>query len=120
MRNALKSRPKKSRIELAMNKYIILIVLIQFLVCISAAAYDCIWIRSRGIDVPYLGYSYAINDQSNFANFMVAFMQWFIAVMNFVPISLLVTVEMVKLTQGMFIESDWMLYDVSKDIYAKV
>jgi len=31
-------------------------------------------------------------------------MLWFIALMNFVSISLLVTLEMVKLTQGYFIE----------------
>jgi P-type E1-E2 ATPase len=47
-------------------------------------------------------------------------MLWFIALMNFVSISLLVTLEMVKLMQGIFIESDWMLYDIEKDIHAKV
>lgn len=44
MNNSLKQRPKKSRIELATNWYIILIVIIQFVVCLSAAAYDLIWI----------------------------------------------------------------------------
>lgn len=53
-------------------------------------------------------------------DYIVAFMLWFIALMNFVSISLLVTLEMVKLLQGVFIESDWMLYDVSKDMSAKV
>ena len=47
-------------------------------------------------------------------------MLWFIALMNFVSISLLVTLEMVKLMQGYFIEQDWMLYDIEKDIHAKV
>ena len=47
-------------------------------------------------------------------------MLWFIALMNFVSISLLVTLEMVKLMQGIFIELDWMLYDIEKDIHAKV
>lgn len=40
--------------------------------------------------------------------------------MNFVSISLLVTLEMVKLMQGYFIEQDWMLYDIEKDLSAKV
>jgi len=39
--------------------------------------------------------------------------------MNFVSISLLVTLEMVKFFQGYFIETDWMMYDPSKDISAK-
>jgi len=40
--------------------------------------------------------------------------------MNFVSISLLVSLEMVKFAQGIFIEKDWMLYDEEKDISAKV
>jgi hypothetical protein len=56
MNNSLKQRPKKSRIELATNWYIILIVIIQFVVCLSAAAYDLIWIAYVGKDIPYLGF----------------------------------------------------------------
>ena len=40
--------------------------------------------------------------------------------MNFVSISLLVTLEMVKFIQGVFIENDWMMYDEEKDMPAKV
>jgi phospholipid-transporting ATPase len=43
------------------------------------------------------------------------FGSWFLAMMNFVSISLLVTLEMVKFTQGMFIEYDFMMYDEEKD-----
>jgi hypothetical protein len=31
--------------------------------------------------------------------------------MNFVSISLLVSLEMVKFVQGVFMENDWMMYD---------
>ena len=34
--------------------------------------------------------------------------------MNFVSISLLVTLEMVKFTQGVYINWDWMIYDEEK------
>jgi phospholipid-transporting ATPase len=61
-----------------------------------------------------------VSTNTKFQNAIVAFMLWFIALMNFVSISLLVTLEMVKLMQGIFIESDWMLYDIEKDIHAKV
>ena len=40
--------------------------------------------------------------------------------MNFVSISLLVTLEMVKFIQGVFIENDWMMYDENKDMPARV
>jgi len=40
--------------------------------------------------------------------------------MNFVSISLIVSLEMVKFAQGIFIEKDWMIYDEEKDLPAKV
>ena len=39
--------------------------------------------------------------------------------MNFVSVSLLVSLEMVKFVQGLFIEYDWMMYDGEKDMSAK-
>ena len=50
--------------------------------------------------------------------YIVAFMLWFIALMNFVSISLLVSLEMTKLTQAYFIEQDYLLYDITKDMNA--
>jgi len=39
--------------------------------------------------------------------------------MNFVAISLLVSLEMVKFFQGVFLEWDWMMYDKELDLAAK-
>jgi hypothetical protein len=47
------------------------------------------------------------------------FGKWFLAMMNFVSISLLVTLEMVKFAQGIFIEWDFMIFDEEKDKAAK-
>lgn len=74
----------------------------------------------KGHKVSYLGFNYSTNNNSSFQNYLIAFMEWFLALMNFVSISLLVTLEMVKFFQGYFIEEDWMMYDVSKDMKAKV
>lgn len=43
MKNSLKSRAKKSKIELQTNTYIIMTVLIQFLLCILAGIYTNLW-----------------------------------------------------------------------------
>lgn len=40
--------------------------------------------------------------------------------MNFVSIAILVTLEMVKFFQGMFIQWDHMIYDTEKDMAASV
>ena len=39
---------------------------------------------------------------------------------NLVPISLIVSLEMVKFIQAYFISSDYLMYDEEKDIFAKV
>ena len=45
---------------------------------------------------------------------------WFIAMMNFVPISLLITIEMVNFIQAKFISWDMMVYDEERDLPALV
>jgi phospholipid-transporting ATPase len=104
MENSLKGRAKKSKMELATNHYIILIVSIQISICLLSAAYNCLWVNVNGKNLTYLGFNYTENTDSNFQSYIIAFMQWFLALMNFVSISLLVTLEMVKFFQGYFIE----------------
>ena len=81
-----------------MNYYILLIVLIQFSASIAATTYSLFWIKTPGQDISYLGYDYSSISNTAIQNYIIQFMLWFIALMNFVPISLLVTVELVKLT----------------------
>jgi len=45
---------------------------------------------------------------------------WFLALMNFVSIAILVTLEMVKFFQGMFIQWDHMIFDKEKGMQANV
>lgn len=121
MLNALKSRPKKSKIEVKMNFYILFLVLIQFTICLLACVTNGAWTLRRGEGIWYLGFAYTEQtSQTYFQLFVVEFMLWFVALMNFVPISLLVTVELVKFAQAYFIMQDHYLYDISKDIYGKV
>jgi len=51
---------------------------------------------------------------------LVSFGTWFLALMNFVAISLMVTLEMIKFFQAYFIQEDWMMYDEEKDLPASV
>ena len=43
MKNSVKSMAKFSKLELATNKYIIIIVLIQFLISLLGALFNTIW-----------------------------------------------------------------------------
>ena len=58
MNNSLKSRSKKSKVDKQTNYYIIVIVLIQFSVCIFAGIYTNIWQQYRGMsEFPYMEFT---------------------------------------------------------------
>lgn len=54
--------------------------------------------------------------QTNVAiNFFSLFGTWFLILSNMVPISLLVTIEVIKYVQGWFINNDIKLYDITQN-----
>ena len=52
-------------------------------------------------------------------NFFVQLGTWFLMIVNIVPISLMVTLEIVKFVQGNFIQWDHTIYDIPKDMSTK-
>lgn len=105
-------------------------IFIQIVVCLSASIWTVTWQNYGNLrsDIPsnaekfgYLGLSDSKDlSYSIFYQISVNFGKWFLIMMNFVSISLLVSLEMVKFVQGVFMESDWMMYDENKDMPAKV
>ena len=65
-------------------------------------------------DIDQLGYL-ELNISSKPLTFAINFGTWFLIFMNFVPISLMVTLECVKFVQAYFIANDYMIYDAEKD-----
>ena len=108
MKNNNKSQQKKSKIELATNMYILLTILIQTCLCVMAALYTSILQHYAGYKYEYLEFE---PDQTVGKETGFYFGTWFLALMNFVSISLLVTLEMVKFTQGVYIGWDAMMFD---------
>lgn len=51
---------------------------------------------------------------------LIRFGTWMLLFANFVPISLIVTMEVVKFFQAQFIQWDAEVYDVEKDLPTKV
>ena len=66
-----------------------------------------------------------VEDTNNFTDAiiresLIRFGTWMLLFANFVPISLIVTMEVVKFFQAQFIQWDAEIYDVSKDLPTKV
>jgi len=88
-------------------------------ICLLAAAFSSI-ITVSAEDSTRYSYLEIDADQSFAYLFFVAFGTWFIAFMNLVPISLMVTLEVVKFIQATFIEWDAGVFDLEKNQPAKV
>ena len=110
--------PKRSKLEIATNNYIILIIVIQVAVCLTAATYQTIWAFLFGVDHWYLDLD--MNQDEIAKEAALTFGTWFINMMNFVPISLIVTLEMVKFIQAYFINVDVTIFDEERGIETKV
>lgn len=121
MMNSSISRPKKSKLELATNTLLIYAMMIQAIVCLLAAMYCACWQHI----VYYSEYNPKYLDLKDepltdlLMNIAIYLGRWVLSLMNFVSISLLVSLEMVKFCQGIFIEWDWMMYDPEKDMSAR-
>ena len=118
MKNGTHAKVKKSKIERATNQYIIVIMGIQVIVCLFGAAWATIWQNNQGQKYWYLDFN--ANDDNLVIQVLEAFGIWFVAMMNLVPISLLVTLEMVKVFQAYFISNDAMIFDEPRGIETKV
>lgn len=75
-------------------------------VCMVAAIYANVWIQENMKNLPYLQIGPDSIDNQIFVNFFVKWGNWVLIFTNFVPISLLVSLEMVKFFQGIGITLD--------------
>ncbi|EGR28039.1 phospholipid-translocating p-type flippase family protein, putative [Ichthyophthirius multifiliis] len=107
MMNSFSSRSKKSQLEIMMGRQIIVIFLVQIVICIFCGLYYMIWYNENSGDLDYLYIiKNSVEENANYYNFLVRFGNWILLFNNFVPISLLVTLELVKFAQAYIIAND--------------
>lgn len=85
-----------------MQSQIILIFCLMLGICCFGAAYNVISIHQQSSNLDYL----EMPNNSQFYQFIVCFFSWVLNLSNLVPISLLVTLEVVKMAQGIFVSHD--------------
>ena len=118
MLNSSKSKAKMSSNEKQMNNQIIYLFFLQLALCGFCAVFNVSWTASSIDEATYLELKRANTD--TFYLFVVNFFSWMLLFSNFVPISLLVTLEMVKFIQAIFISWDLDLYYEEIDMPAGV
>ena len=113
MKNSPHIKNKISRIENIMNKQMILVFIFELILSLIVSISHLFLIK-KDKTINYLFYPYEKDPNNNknlFLTFFINFGTWIILINNIVPISLLVTLEMVKYIQGMFISWDIYMYD---------
>jgi phospholipid-transporting ATPase len=119
MLNSARARVKYSSIETQMNRQIIYIFLIQVVICLVCAFIYALWYSKETSDTDqYLDLN--SHHRSGFETFLFQFFSWMLLFSNFVPISLIVTLEMVKFLQAKFLTLDLAMYYAPYDMPAKV
>lgn len=122
MKNSPSARAKISRIENIMNSQILVIFCLQTFLSAIGAVFYLAWLNSHFQDLR--SYVFVSEDsKSSAGGFLFFFYRvgtWTLIFTNLVPISLLVTLEMIKYIQGMFISWDVCIYDQPTQTPAKV
>lgn len=121
MLNSASSRKKTSKLEGQMNNQIIYIFLMQLMLCAACSLYYTYWYyNNRYVTDIYLELDTSGESSNAVYQFVVQFFTWMLIFTNFVPISLLVTLEMVRFMQASLISKDLKIYYEPDDIPAGV
>ena len=105
MRNAEASREKTSNVEKTVNRCILAILGIQIFLCALCAVAGLIWaiINLDGIErhIVYLSQTYGNGKQA-----VLFFFSYFLLLNTMIPISLVISLEVIKVVQSYFVKKD--------------
>ena len=108
-RNSTKTPLKIGSFDRFLNFQISLVILMQLAMCIVLAVLNYVWIKSTGVNHPYLALTFYVEGvySNGFVQIVLNFFTFWILLSYLVPISLFVTLEIVKFWQGfIFINFD--------------
>ncbi|CAD8052350.1 unnamed protein product [Paramecium sonneborni] len=115
MRNAEPSRIKQSSIENTMNKLILGILGVQIIACALSAILCSWWLHKS-----FSQHIYIILEEKNYTLLSsIAFFSFFLLYNTMIPISLVVSMEFVKVFQCYFINKDQDMYSQKRDKFAR-
>lgn len=119
MKNSSNAVVKRSKNAKALNMYILICMLVQFICSFVGAVISTIQSQGAMKDHHYF-YAEGGDDESTVVKLLSEIAIWFITLMNFVPISLIVTLEMINFVQAQFIMWDVEVFDEDQGMAAAV
>lgn len=113
MLNSQLSSSKISMAEKKVNLMLIILFICQIILCVIMASLGFSMDAELRKSHTYLDYGQVV-DYSNTKQFVLTLCLFFIDFSSIIPVSLLVTVDLVKLAQSYFIDFDKLLYSSAK------
>ncbi|XP_065355630.1 probable phospholipid-transporting ATPase IA isoform X1 [Calliphora vicina] len=110
MKNSTSAPLKRSTVDRLTNTQILMLFMILLVLCITSAIFNFIWTRNYFVSDWYLGL-----DDFKSKNFGYNLLTFFILFNNLIPISLQVTLELVRFLQAQFINCDIQMYHVDSN-----
>ncbi|XP_050297627.1 probable phospholipid-transporting ATPase IA isoform X3 [Anthonomus grandis grandis] len=108
MRNSTKAPLKRSTIDKMTNIQILLLFGLLFVMCLICTIFNVFWNRANANTHYYIGIEGG-------ENFLYTFLTFLILFNNLIPISLQVTLEVVRFIQAIFINMDRQMYHEETD-----
>ena len=114
--NSKKPRLKMSKIERNLNSYLLFVFVILILCCMLCSInHHLQYMKHKKFYDSIILISSDINAES-----FIIFFTYFLLLNTFIPISLIVSIEIIKLVQGIFIQWDILLYSKWRHCFCTV
>ncbi|RAL59529.1 hypothetical protein DID88_006523 [Monilinia fructigena] len=110
MRNATATPIKRTAVERQLNILVLMLVAILVALSVVSSMGDVIVRSLKGVELSYLGYSASITTMQKVSQFWSDIATYWVLYSALVPISLFVTVEMVKYWHAILINDDLDMY----------
>lgn len=116
MMNSDSSSEKMSQIEVKVNYILGLILCLQVVMCLVLAILDGVFLNSNRNSHPYILFSAYPTSTDSF----LIWCTYMVLLNTMIPISLIVSIEIVKMSQSYFIDKDQLMYSEFRKKYCNV
>jgi len=115
--NSKKPRLKMSKVEKKLNLYLLFTCFVLILSCLECSiSYNMNYLKLK----KYYNNVLLITDEDKNADSLIIFFTYFLLLNTLIPISLIVSIEIIKMIQGIFIEWDVLLYSKWRHCFCSV
>ena len=88
-----------------MNDLVLYIILVQIILCVIVSIVGSFWYKEEKTKMQYLYFQFDMG-----VNGVISFFSYFLLFNTLLPISLIVTLELVKVVQSVYIMGDLQMY----------